>query len=211
MKIDPRVLDTDTIYRILKGVVVPRPIGWISSVAGDGTANLAPFSFFTVVSRNPPIVSISILSKGDQNSKDTLRNILSTEAFVVHVVSLELVEKMHLTAVDHPPEVDEFEVVNLGKEPGELVSVPRVAGARVAMECVFDRVIRVGDVGDQVIFGKIVRFHIDDDVWRDRGGIDIAAMKPVGRLAVDYCTVDSRFGVPVPEHIRKSADDAPRG
>ncbi|MGU7778598.1 flavin reductase family protein [Burkholderia sp. PU8-34] len=197
MNIDPHELDTEAIYRILKGVVVPRPIGWVSSVAADGVANLAPFSFFTVVSRKPPIVSLSILAKGDQEVKDTLKNVRATGEFVVNVVSLDMTNQMHETSGSYPAEVDEFEVAGLGKVPGVVVNVPRVEGAKVSMECVVERIISVGDVGDHVVFGRIVRFHIDDKVWLERGRIGVAGLRAVGRLAVDYCMTDSVFQVPV--------------
>ena len=204
MNIDPHELDTETIYKILKGVVVPRPIGWVSSIAPDGVANLAPFSFFTVVSRNPPIVSLSILAKGEQALKDTLQNVRSTGEFVVNVVSVDLAGQMDATSVAHPPEVDEFDVAGVGKTPGTAVNVPRVSGTPVSTECKVERIIPVGDVGDHVVFGKIVRLHIREDVWLERGRIDVSAIRPVGRLAVDYCLANSTFKTPVPESILRN-------
>lgn len=212
MKIDPKELDTDTIYKILKGTVVPRPIGWISSVSAKGVPNLAPFSFFTVVSRNPPIVSISTLGKEDLSShKDTLNNIQETGEFVVNVVSLPLVDAMHATAAEHPPDTDEFDVVGLEKAACDIVRVPRVAAAPVSMECKVERILSVGDVSDHVVFGTVVRFHLRDDVVMDRHRIDISAIQPVGRLAVDYCLTDAVFTCPVPEVISREAQKRKEG
>jgi len=86
---------------------------------------------------------------------------------------------MHRTAIEHSPETDEFEMVNLRKGESDLVRAPRVADAPVSMECKLDRIIPVGDVGDHVVFGEVVRFHIRDDVWMSRGHIDISAIMPV--------------------------------
>lgn len=212
MKIDPKALDTDTIYKILKGTVVPRPIAWVSSVSASGIANLAPFSFFTVVSRNPPIVSVSTLGKDDLTSyKDTLNNIRETGEFVVNVVSLPLVDAMHGTAAAHPPETDEFDVVGLEKGACDIVRVPRVAAAPVSMECKVERILSVGDVSDHVVFGKVVRFHLRDDVVMDRHRIDISAIQPVGRLAIDYCLTDTVFTCPVPEVVTREAQARKEG
>ena len=202
MKIDPKELDTKSLYNILKGVVLPRPIGWISSVSATGVPNLAPFSFFTVVSRNPPMVSISILPKsGHDILKDTLNNIRETGQFVVNVVSLTLADQMHLTSAEHSPDTDEFEVAGLEKDPSDLINVPRVAGAPVSMECVVDRIIQVGNVGDHVVFGEVRRFHIRDDVWLGNARINVAAIDPVGRMALNYCLTDRTFDTSVQKNI----------
>ncbi len=115
MIIDPSNLEVQEGYKLLIGSVVPRPIAWTSTVSREGTYNLAPFSFFTVASRNPPMLCISVGPRqGDGGpTKDTLENIEDTEEFVINIVSLALSNKMHESSKNHPPEADEFEKAGL--------------------------------------------------------------------------------------------------
>jgi flavin reductase (DIM6/NTAB) family NADH-FMN oxidoreductase RutF len=199
MIIDPRQLDAAALYKILIGTVLPRPIGWVSTVSAAGVPNLAPFSFFTVVARKPPMVSLTIQPRSDlATPKDTLANIRETGEFALNIVTLAQVNEMHLCAVEHPADVDEFEVAGLAKLPSELIRAPRVGAAPVLMECRVDRIIGLGDVGDHLVLGEIVRFHIRDDRWHPNGRVDTAAIQPVGRLAAEYTLVDTTFACPVP-------------
>ena len=110
MIIDPSDLDTHAVYKLLVGAVVPRPIAWVSSRNAAGILNLAPFSFFTVASREPPMLAISIgpRTNGEAYAKDTLTNLRETQEFAINMVSLTLANAMHETSINHPPEVDEF-------------------------------------------------------------------------------------------------------
>lgn len=202
MEINPDLLDSTALYKILIGSVVPRPIGWASTVSPDGIANLAPFSFFTVVSRKPPMVSLTIQPRSDGKLlKDTLVNARESGEFVVNVVSLPLANEMHKTSVECPPEVDEFELANLTKAKSVTVRPPRVADAVVAMECKVETILQLGEVGDHLLIGRVTRFHIRDDLWMDRGRLDTAALQPVGRLASEYALVNTVFSCPVPEDV----------
>jgi flavin reductase (DIM6/NTAB) family NADH-FMN oxidoreductase RutF len=198
MILDPESLSAQACYKILIGTVVPRAIGWASTVSRDGVANVAPFSFFTVVCRKPPMVSLTIQPRSNGVTlKDTLTNIRDTGEFVVNIVSLPQANAMHLSSVEYQPEADEFDVTGLGKVRSEVVSAPRVLDAPAAMECRLERVLPLGDAGDHLVIGRIVRFHIRDDLWLEGGRVDTAALLPVGRLAAEYTLVNTVFACPV--------------
>jgi flavin reductase (DIM6/NTAB) family NADH-FMN oxidoreductase RutF len=208
MEIDPTTLDTDALYKILIGSVVPRPIGWASTLSTAGVANLAPFSFFTVVSRNPPMVSLTIQPRSDRvRLKDTLINARETGEFVINIVSLPQVNQMHLSSVEHDPETDEFDVAGLTKAPCVTVRPPRVADAPVSMECKVDRILALGEAGDHLVIGRVTRFHIHDALWLERGRVDTAALQPIGRLAAEYTLSNSVFSCPIPDDFLTAASD----
>jgi flavin reductase (DIM6/NTAB) family NADH-FMN oxidoreductase RutF len=199
VEIDPNALDSSALYKILIGSVVPRPIGWASTPSVNGVANIAPFSFFTVVARKPPMISLTIQPRSSRTQlKDTLTNARETGEFVINIVSLPFANQMHLSSVEHPPEVDEFELCGLTKVPSVTVRPPRVEGGPVAMECKVETILSFGEVEDNVLIGRVTRFHIRDDVWLDRGRIDTAALQPVGRLASEYTLADTVFVCPLP-------------
>ncbi len=195
MIIDPSDLDSKSVYKLLIGSVVPRPIAWVSTISPEGIRNLAPFSFFTVASREPPILCISVGPRDDGDmSKDTLENIEKTGEFVVNIVSLALSNMMYESSKNHPPEADEFEKANLTPVPCEVVKAPRVEEAGVSMECVLDRILPLGT--DHLILGRMVRFHVRDELY-ENGRIDVAGLDPLGRLAGDYTKVETIFGLPL--------------
>src|SRR3954449_6281245 len=120
-------------YPWLTAVVVPRPIAWVSTVSPDGAGNLAPHSFFTVASAEPPVVSFTSV-----RTKDSLRNIRQTGEFVVNLAPRGLAEAVNTTGTDFPPDVDELAAAGLSAEPSRLVRPPRVAQSPVALECVLE-------------------------------------------------------------------------
>lgn len=197
MIIDPSDLDPQSCYKLLIGSVVPRPIAWTSTVSREGTHNLAPFSFFTVASRQPPMLCISVgprSTEGDQHpAKDTLDNIEETGEFVINIVSLPLSNTMYESSKNHPPEADEFEKAGLTPAPCEVVGTPRVGEAGVSMECLLDRVLPLGT--DHLIIGRMVRFHVKDELY-DNGRINVAKLRPLGRLAGNYTRVETIFDLP---------------
>ena len=199
MIIDPADLDPRSLYKLLIGAVVPRPIAWASSMSREGTRNLAPFSFFTVASRQPPMLCISLgpppetEEGGKRSAKDTLSNIEETEEFVINIVSVHLSNKMYESSKNHPPEADEFEEAGLTPTPCEVVKAPRVGEAGVSMECLLDRVLPLGS--DHLVIGRMVRFHVRDELYHN-GRIDIPALDPLGRLAGNYTKVETIFELP---------------
>lgn len=176
-----------------KALVGPRPIGWISSIAGDGTLNLAPYSFFNAVSANPPLVMFS-----SGGMKDSVANIRETGEFVCNIVSRSLTEQMNASSVDAPSDVNEFAYSGLAAAPSQLVSVPRVAQAPAALECKLTEIIEPRDLnheqtGDFIVFGQVIGVHIDESVLKD-GLVDATALAQVSRLGyMDYSVVETVF------------------
>lgn len=195
MIIDPDTLDPQRRYKLLIGSVVPRPIAWTSTVSREGVHNLAPFSFFTVASRNPPMLCINMGPRADQppDTKDTLSNIAEMGEFVINIVSLPLSNAMYESSRTHPPKADEFEKAGLAPAPCEVVAAPRVEEAAVSMECLLDRVLQLGT--DHLVIGRMVRFHVRDELY-ENGHIDVAKLQPLGRLAGNYTKVETIFELP---------------
>ena len=195
MIIDPSDLDQQSLYKLLIGSVVPRPIAWTSTVSQEGIRNLAPFSFFTVASRQPPMLCISLGPRAgdDSSTKDTLSNIEQTGEFVINIVSLPLSNMMYESSKSHPPKADEFEKAGLTSAPCEVVGAPRVEEASVSMECLLDRILALGT--DHLVIGRMVRFHVRDELYED-GRVNIAKLQPLGRLAGNYTKVETIFELP---------------
>ena len=179
--IDPKTLDAEQSYKLLTGIVVPRPIAWVTTMSSQGTVNLAPFSAFTFVSPKPPMLAISIGHKAGVY-KDTLRNILASEEFVVHIANQSQLDALHLSAVEHPSDVSEVEHLGLRTLPSEEIGVPRLAAAPIAMECRFRSCLEFGETRSRLVVGEVVRYHLQDGLARD-GKIDTAALDPIARVA----------------------------
>jgi len=185
-EIDLGELPGRAVYALLTQLVVPRPIAWISSLGPDGTRNIAPHSYFNIVSDSPPVVHFT--SGGE---KDTLRNVRSSGEFVVNVVSRELVEAMNLTAVDFPPGEDEFVWAGLESAPSKTVAVPRVAAARAVLECRVHSELTIGN--GTMVFGEVLHVATDDDVWVE-GVVAPERLAAVGRLGGSaYAPTDQPF------------------
>jgi flavin reductase (DIM6/NTAB) family NADH-FMN oxidoreductase RutF len=193
--IDPDSLDPQSRYKLLIGSMVPRPIAWTSTINRQGVHNLAPFSFFTVASRNPPMLCISVGPRTDQppDTKDTLSNIEEMEEFVINIVSLPLSNAMYESSRTHPPEADEFEKAGLTPAGCEVVRAPRVEEAAVSMECVLEQVLELGT--DHLVIGRMVRFHVREELY-ENGRIDVAKLQPLGRLAGNYTKIETIFELP---------------
>ena len=173
-------LDEDRLFKLVLGVLVPRPIGWISTQSKEGIRNIAPFSFFNGVNDSPPVFMISVSDRDDGTPKDTVRNILETREFVVNLVSEELLEKMVVTSEDFPPEVDEFEKAGLTPEKSRFVKPPRIKEAKVSFECKLYAYQRVYDM--HMILGEALLIKIDDKILDENWRIDYETYKPVGRI-----------------------------
>jgi len=205
MIIDSSTLDATSAYKLLIGSILPRAIGWVSTQSRHGVANLAPISFFTGVGRKPPMVSLTLQPRSDGVTlKDTFVNIRDTGEFVVNMVSLPDAHAMHRSAFEFPSEVDEFTAVGLEKEASTVVRPPRVKSAPISLECRLERIIPIGDMGDHVVFGEVLRFNIRDDVYLEGGRIDTGALQAVGRLAAEYTLVHNAFALPLEESLLAS-------
>ena len=169
-------------YRLAIGSIVPRPIAWVSSLGAEGVPNLAPFSFFTLVSHYPPMISISV-GERERKMKDTARNIEATKGYVIHTVVDGWEDNMNANSADFAPHEDEFSAIGLETIPSDLVDAPRLANAPVAMECRFDRLIEFGDEWKtHLVIGRVLRWHVREDVMLDDKYIDPQKLAPVGRL-----------------------------
>ncbi|HTU50271.1 MAG TPA: flavin reductase family protein [Acidobacteriaceae bacterium] len=194
------------IYKLLVGSVVPRPIAFVSSMDADGVRNLAPFSFFTVASANPPIVCFCPMMRvavrnGLQPTKDTLRNIIATREFVVNVVSEEFAEQMNECSAELPSEVDEFLVSGLTPVASDVVRPPRVGESHVQMECRLQQVVHVSTepLGGSLVLGEIVRFHVSTALF-DNFRIDPDKLQAIGRMAGStYTRTRDRFDMERPK------------
>lgn len=184
MEFNPDELDQKAIYKLISGAVIPRPIGWISTISEDGINNLAPFSFFNVVGDDPPHVMFAT-AHSNQQKKDTLANTLATGEFVVNLVTEDIVEAMNTTAQTVHADIDEFELAGLTPVPSVKVSPPRVKESPVSFEC---RLVHHYSLeghkygGATVVIGRVVMFHFDDEVLLDDHKINMENYKPVARL-----------------------------
>lgn len=183
-----------------KSCVVPRAIGWISTVSKDGIDNLAPFSQFTNLSWDPPYVLLGFNRNASGRIKDTPLNIQETGEFVYNMATYELRDKLNITGAHFRPEVDEFEKAGLTKVPSNLIKPHRVAESPIHFECTYVQTINLpGNTpgsGMDVVIGKVVGVHIRDDVIMADGKIDIEKIKPLARLGYsDYSCVDRVFEI----------------
>lgn len=202
MIFDPGIETPQNIYKLLVGAIVPRPIAFVSTLSADGVRNLAPFSFFTAISANPPVICFSpMVRASDGHTKDTLNNIRETGEFVVNIVSEEFAGRMNITAQEFPPEVDEFEQAGLTPVASDLVKPPRVAESHVNMEC---RLVQIVDVsrkplGGSIVLGEVVRFHVHDELF-DNFRIDPDQLHAIGRMAgATYARTTDRFDLVRPK------------
>ena len=188
-------LPEQEVSHLMTGLVVPRPIAWVSTVSAQGVPNLAPHSYFMAVSSHPPILMF-VSTMPARGIKDTLRNVQDVGDFVVNVVAEDQLEPMNVTSAEVPAEVDEFELAGLTKAGSRMVRSPRLAEARAALEC---RVVNLLEMGDAtVVFGEVLFAHIDDAVWRD-GRVDAALLRPLGRLGGSlYATLGEVIRKPRP-------------
>jgi flavin reductase (DIM6/NTAB) family NADH-FMN oxidoreductase RutF len=189
LSLNPAECQPRQIYKLMTGMIVPRPVALVSTISREGVANLAPFSFFSGVGSAPPTVMFCpALRPADSTEagqkKDTLRNVEETGEFVINVVSEAMAAAANASSADVPPEVDEFPLSGLTPIPSKAVRPPRVAQSPAQMECKLLQVIYTGhEPGSGVIvLGEVVRFHVREDLVEDFR-IDPAGLDAVGRMA----------------------------
>jgi flavin reductase (DIM6/NTAB) family NADH-FMN oxidoreductase RutF len=181
-----------------KSLIVPRPIGWVSSIDSQGRVNLAPFSFFNAVAEDPPMVVFAPNGlKAEGLLKDSRRNIEETGEFVCNLATWDLREHMNATSMGYPAGTDEMQAAGLTPAPSRLVRPPRVAEAPIHLECRLWRIITLPSpdpkVPNDLVVGEVVGIHIDDALIKD-GRVDIVAAKPIARLGYsEYACVDTKF------------------
>ncbi len=187
-----RDLDRDQIYRLLSGLVVPRPIAWISTLSPTGIPNLAPFSFFTVVGSEPPLLGVSINNRKARGPKDTLVNIEATGDFVINIASAAMVDEVECSGTDVAPEIDEFQLAGLqALHDTRLAKAPRVAGAPAWFECVHHRTVDFGEYA--FVVGEVLAVSIDSGLCTETLRVDYQAFDWLGRLAGGLYCADARL------------------
>jgi flavin reductase (DIM6/NTAB) family NADH-FMN oxidoreductase RutF len=184
MIIDPKSTPPANVYKVMAGAIVPRPIAFVSTISLEGVHNLAPFSFFTGASANPPVVCFCPMHNVEGRRKDTILNVERTGEFVINIVSEEFLEQMNTASGEYPPEVDEFQISGLTAIPGDLVAAPRVKESHVSMECKLLQIVELSrlPLGGSLVIGEVVRFHIDD-AYIENYRIDPDVLRPIGRMA----------------------------
>ena len=198
MQISVKDTDSGILYKLLTGLVIPRPIGWISTVDENGINNLAPFSFFNVVGEDPPHVMFSTVRTGNKN-KDTLNNVLANKQFVVNLVTEDVVEQMNTTSNAVENTVDEFQLANLTPISCELIKPKRVAEAKAHFECEMVHHYFLEDHkngGACIVIGKVLMMHIADEILLENYRINLDKYQPVARLAgSNYSKLGETFSI----------------
>jgi flavin reductase (DIM6/NTAB) family NADH-FMN oxidoreductase RutF len=200
---DPDKNDHGLSHNPFKSCVVPRPIGWISTVSLDGVHNLAPYSQFQNLTFDPPYVMFAANQNSTGKRKDTVTNTEQTGEFVYNMATYDLREAVNRSAAPVAPDVDEFELAGLTKAASIVVKPCRVAESPVQFECRYHQTLRLPGNGlmgtTDVIIGKVVLVHIKDDVIGPDGRLDIPRIRPLARLGYyDYTSVESLFAMVIP-------------
>lgn len=199
---EPRKRNHGLDHDPFKACVVPRPIGWVSSVSPSGVVNLAPYSFFNAVSAVPPMVMFSSNGLGPAGPKDSRSNCEQSKEFVVNIATWDLRAELNQTSFAYAPEVDELQSAGLTAADCKLVSAPRVSECPIALECKYWKTIELpgldGPSHNAIILGEVVGVHIDDSLFVDNR-IDIAKLKPIARLGyMDFAVIETTFTMPRP-------------
>lgn len=180
-----------------KSCIVPRPIGWISTISRDGVVNLAPYSFFNGVASNPPMVMFASGGRQPHGPKDTITNCEETGEFVVNIATWDLRDSVNRSSAPARPEMDEMTLSGLEAEPSRLVKPPRVKASPIHLECRHHRTIDLPSNDpngrNAIVVGHVLGVHIKDDILTD-GRVDMSKFRPIARLGyMDYTMVDAVF------------------
>ena len=181
--LDPAAVSSEARYQLLTSLVVPRPIGWISTFGTGGVPNLAPFSYFTALAGSPMLVGVSVGLRPD-GPKDTAVNLRDRGAFCVNIVDTAHLEAMNATSVSVGSEVDEFRLAGLPMEVSDVVDAPLVADCPAVLECTLSQEVSLGDAPNTLFIGEVVGVRVSSELPFAEGthAVDSAALKPVGRL-----------------------------
>jgi flavin reductase (DIM6/NTAB) family NADH-FMN oxidoreductase RutF len=190
-------------YDPFKSCVVPRPIGWISTIGRDGVDNLAPFSQFTNLTFDPPYVMFASNQNTVGRRKDTVANVEATGEFVWSMATYALREAVNRSAEEVPSDVDEFELAGVTKAASRIVKPARVAESPIHFECAYHQTVRLPGQGRMgtvdVVFGRVLAIHIADEALRADGRVDILKIRPIARLGYyDYTSIESTFEMIIP-------------
>jgi flavin reductase (DIM6/NTAB) family NADH-FMN oxidoreductase RutF len=188
-------------YHLLTSIAAPRPIAWVSTISASGEHNLAPFSFYNAVAGFPPTIMFSVSERQTRlpHTKDTLRNVREVGEFVSHVATEDLADEMIISSADVPPGYNEFELAHLETIPSIHIRPLRILAAPVAMECHVTQIVPVEGSTNTMVLGRVLCFHIRDDLLRDNGLVDTIKMKPITRLggSIEYTRIGELIHLPV--------------
>ncbi|HVN96663.1 MAG TPA: flavin reductase family protein [Syntrophorhabdaceae bacterium] len=203
MYYDPEKNDHNLPHNPFKSCVVPRPIGWISTVSREGIHNLAPYSQFQNLTYDPPYVMFAANQNTLGRRKDSVVNAEETGEFVYNMATYELRDALNKSAAEVPPGVDEFDLAGLTRAPSVKIKPCRVLESPVQFECVYHETLRLPGRGlmgtADIIIGRVVLIHIKDEAIRPDGRLDIIRIRPLARLGYyDYTTIDSVFEMVIP-------------
>ena len=187
MNVDPLLIDTQHCYRLMVASVTPRPIAWISTLSQAGALNLAPYSFFTVASCNPPVLAVTQVNPRDRAAKDTLTNLRATGECVVNIVSEQLVETMNASCADYPPDVSEFVALDIESEPSHAVKPGGVRAAHVRFECKLRELLEISSLpmGGHMMLLDVINIYVNESVLVD-GHIAPDLLNTIGKLGGDW-------------------------
>ena len=198
-------LSAKTHYKILTGSIIPRPVAFVTTKSPDSeVVNAAPFSYFSIVSANPPVISISI-QRAEAKQKDTARHAIRSGELVVHISTEPIVEELNKTAATLPSEESELDHTSLTLEPSTFISVPGITEASIRMECTLYEHIEIKDdngaVTADLLLAKVAGYHLSPEVYDDSTGyLDAEAIQPISRLAGnDYSKLGELFTLKRPE------------
>ncbi|MDR1789532.1 MAG: flavin reductase family protein [Opitutaceae bacterium] len=205
MTVDFSTIEPRSAYAWMASLITPRPIAWVSTLSADGKTNLAPFSFFTGVTSNPPPLLFVPVNDRHGQKKHTVLNIGETREFVVNAVPFALAEKMNACAALLPRGESEFDAFGIAPAPSAVVRPPRVADAPAAFECRLEQIVPVGDgpSGAHIIIGRILSAHVSDAILGPDGKVDPLKLDAIGRLGGEsYTRARELFEVARPDRKR---------
>ncbi len=213
---EPKRNDHGLPHDPFKSCVIPRPIGWISTLSSDGIPNLAPYSQFQNLTFDPPYVMFAANQTTDGRRKDTVVNAEQSGEFVYNMATYDLREAVNLSAQQVPPEVDEFELAGVTKAPSKLVKAHRVAESPVHFECLYYQTVRLPGNSRistvDIVIGKVIGIHIKDEFITSDGKLNVVKIRPIARLGYyDYTTIESIFEMIIPgpdEKLRSGMEGA---
>jgi flavin reductase (DIM6/NTAB) family NADH-FMN oxidoreductase RutF len=183
MQIDAATLSPGRRYFLMISCIVPRPIAWVGTLNEDGSPNLAPFSFFNGLSGTPPIVGIGISAHEEKSEKDTLLNIRRTRELAISIPHADMCTAVDICGDDLPYGVSEFALAGVTPAPCQDIAAPRVAEAKVALECALYDIIALGEAGSHLVLAEIKLFHIEDTLLDFHGCVDPTKFRPLARMS----------------------------
>ena len=195
---DLQTMPKGDVYKLLASVILPRPIAWVVTKSAGGTLNAAPFSFFNILSSDPPLIAIAFSAAPDRQGKDTLVHLRERGEFVVNMVPEELAEAMNITASNAPRGTDETVLAALELTPSAVVAAPRIAGSPVALECRLFQTLKPGG-STTIVLAKVVYVHVRTSAFEDvdRLHLDPSQMRLIGRMhgGGGYCRTRDLFTI----------------